>query len=91
MERYYTVKLVGADAPNGERIRLETTYVRHVEEWVGGRDKLLALCVDAREDHGAAQACLREADAAASAAVRKEHNLPAAARFSLSLWSVEDL
>lgn len=91
MERYYTVKLVGADAPNGDRIRLETAYARHLEEWLGGRDALLSLCLAAREEVGA-QERLRNAGVAATAAVRREEDaMPATARFSLSLWSVEDL
>ena len=92
---YYTVKLVGAGhLPLPERIRLETAYVAQLEALAGGQEALLAWCAAAREEPraGAAQRRLQAAGEQAEAAVSSAAAAwPAGARFSLSLWTAQDL
>jgi hypothetical protein len=92
---YYTVKLVGAGhLPLPERIRLETAYVAQLEALAGGQQALLAWCAAAREEPraGAAQQRLQAAGEQAEAAARGTMpDWPAGARFSLSLWTAQNL
>ena len=93
MSGYYTVKLVGAEGiALPERMRLETAYAAQLEALVGGPPVLMALCEAARSD-GAARQRLREAGHQAELRAKGGANgrWPAGARFTLSLWSAQDL
>lgn len=95
MTGYYTVKLVGgAGLHSPERVRLEIAYVAQLEALIGNGELLLNLCEAARAEteDGAERARLADAGHAAETVVRAHHpRLPADAKFSLSLWAVEDL
>ncbi len=88
---YYTVKLLGAERiAAAERMRLETAYAARLEALVGGQAALMALCEAARGEppEGPAQQRLREAAQQAQATATA---VPEGTRFSLSLWTVQDL
>jgi hypothetical protein len=97
MKGYYTVKLVGGDLPNAERIALETRYVHALESALGGHDRVLDLCLTAAAaaGNGAMHAQLapelQNACDRAEADAWETRNKVAGARFSLSAWSATDL
>jgi hypothetical protein len=92
---YYTVKLLGGDGlAVAERIRLEAAYAAQLEALAGGQPALMALCEAARGQppEGPAQQRLREAGRQAEAATRQGvAQWPAGARFTLALWTAQDL
>lgn len=86
---YYTVKFLGAERIGpADRMRLETAYAARLEALAGGQPALMALCEAARAEppEGPAQQRLREAAQQAQGS-----DMPEGARFSLSLWTVQDL
>lgn len=95
MVRYYTVKLAGAATlPATERMRLEIAYVAQLEDEVGGAEALMNLCkgAAAEGEAGTIRGRLAAAGAKAELAmVRSGVTWPAGARFTLSLWAVENL
>jgi hypothetical protein len=97
MKGYYTVKLVGGDLPNAERIALETRYVHALESSLGGHERVLDLCLAAAAaaGNGALQPQLapelQDACDRAEADAWEKRNKVAGARFSLSAWSATDL
>ena len=96
MKGYYTVKLVGGDLPKTERIALETRYVKALESALGGRARVLDLCLTAAAAAGNG-ATPQLASELQDACDRAEANAWEArirvvgARFSLSAWSAADL
>lgn len=97
MKGYYTVKLVGGDLPKAERIALETRYVQALESALGGRARVLDLCLTAAAavGNGALQPQLapelQNACDHAEANAWKARARVEGARFSLSAWSAADL
>jgi hypothetical protein len=93
---YYTVKLLGADRmAAADRMRLETAYAAQLEALAGGQPALMALCEAARGQpaDADAQRQLRQAGRQAEAQVQQQAaaSWPVGARFSLALWTVQDL
>lgn len=91
MEReYFTVNLHSADVDPSTRIRLETRFAQHVERLLEGHEAALLACKRAaakvQEDNTLKQACAQVTDT-----MRKGNELPADARFSISLSQVIDL
>ena len=98
MKGYYTVKLVGGDLPNAERIALETRYARALESALGGYDRVLDLCLTAAAAAGSGApphpqlaSELQDACDRAEADAWEARNKVIGARFSLSAWSATDL
>lgn len=97
MKGYYTVKLMGGDLPQSQRITLEVRYVQVLEAALGGHARVAELCLAAASAarDGASpprlapelqQAC----DHAEAQAWRTRPKVEGA-RFSLSAWCAADI
>ena len=98
MKGYYTVKLVGGDLPKAERIALETRYVQALESALGGRARVLDLCLTAAAAaagnwalHPQLAPELQDACDRAEADAWQTRTRVVGTRFSLSAWSASDL
>jgi hypothetical protein len=86
---YYTVKLLGAERiGTAERMRLETAYAARLEATAGGQAPLMALCEAARAEGPGGPSHQRLQEAARQA---QPPGVPEGARFSLALWTAQDL
>jgi hypothetical protein len=97
MKGYYTVKLMGGDLPQTERIALETRYVHALEAQLGGHARVADLCLAAASAvrsgaaHPALAPALQQACDHAEALAWQARPKVEGARFSLSAWSAADL
>lgn len=93
MKGYFTVRVTAPRLSQGERIVLETAYVRVLDKLAGGHDHTVARCLAAasESDLGPQRAWLRQASDTARAAVEAELTVPADCSFSIQAWQARDL